>query len=168
MPTNNSARRGRIYLPQDELEMAGLSDADILDGRVTDEWRSFMRGQITRARAFFRQAEEGATELNQESRWPVRLADRDTHITIFTCLASVSHNARLAVLRICCFLQVWASLLLYRQILDEIEANDYNNFTKRAYVPKTKKLMALPKAYLRSLVPPSSQADRQRHYSRLT
>ncbi|CAD6218201.1 unnamed protein product [Miscanthus lutarioriparius] len=122
------ARRGRIYLPQDELEMAGLSDADILDGRVTDEWRSFMRGQITRARAFFRQAEEGATELNQESRWPV-----------------------------------WASLLLYQQILDEIEANDYN-FTRRAYVPKTKKLMALPKAYLISLV----QAERQRHYSSLT
>jgi len=24
---------------------------------------------------------------------------------------------------------VWASLLLYRQILDEIEANDYDNFT---------------------------------------
>lgn len=128
------ARRGRIYLPQDELEMAGLSDADILDGRVTDEWRSFMRGQITRARAFFRQAEEAATELNQESRWPV-----------------------------------WASMLLYRQILDEIEANDYNNFTRRAYVPKTKKLISLPKAYLRSLTPPSSsQTESQRRYSRLT
>jgi phytoene/squalene synthetase len=78
LTNNNSARRGRIYLPQDELEMAGLSDADVLDGRVTDEWRGFMKGQIARARAFFRQAEEGATELNQESRWPVRLLDRHT------------------------------------------------------------------------------------------
>jgi phytoene synthase len=52
-------------------------------------------------------------------------------------------------------LQVWASLLLYRQILDEIEANDYNNFTKRAYVSKAKKLLALPIAYTRSLIPPS-------------
>ncbi|XP_062198711.1 phytoene synthase 3, chloroplastic-like [Phragmites australis] len=127
------ARRGRIYLPQDELEMAGLSEVDIFNGRVTDEWRSFMRGQITRARSFFRQAEEAATELNQESRWPV-----------------------------------WASLLLYQQILDEIETNDYNNFTKRAYVPKAKKLMALPKAYLRSLMLPSSQTQSQRHYSSLT
>ncbi|KAL6844591.1 hypothetical protein ACP4OV_025250 [Aristida adscensionis] len=126
------ARRGRIYLPMDELEMAGLSEDDIFSGRVTDEWRCFMRGQIERARSFFRQAEEGATELNQESRWPV-----------------------------------WASLLLYRQILDEIEANDYNNFTKRAYVPKAKKLMALPKAYLRSLMLPSSQTLSQRHYSSL-
>ncbi|KAL5201126.1 hypothetical protein ABZP36_035480 [Zizania latifolia] len=124
------ARRGRIYLPLDELEMAGLSEDDIFHGRVTDRWRSFMRGQITRARAFFRQAEEGATELNQESRWPV-----------------------------------WASLLLYRQILDEIEANDYNNFTRRAYVPKTKKILALPTAYYRSLMLPSSQG--QSHCSRL-
>ncbi|KAL6844594.1 hypothetical protein ACP4OV_025253 [Aristida adscensionis] len=122
------ARRGRIYLPMDELEMAGLSENDIFSSSVTDKWRRFMRGQIKRARSFFRQAEEGATELNQESRWPV-----------------------------------WASLLLYRQILDEIEANDYNNFTKRAYVPKAKKLMALPKAYFRSLMLPSSQTETQRH-----
>ena len=29
---------------------------------------------------------------------------------------------------------VWASLLIYRQILDAIEANDYSNFRKRAVV----------------------------------
>ncbi|KAL3697976.1 hypothetical protein R1sor_012052 [Riccia sorocarpa] len=51
---------------------------------------------------------------------------------------------------------VWASLILYRQILDAIEANDYNNFTKRAYVGKTKKLLSLPAAYARALVSPSS------------
>lgn len=55
-----------------------------------------------------------------------------------------------------CLLQVWASLQLYRQILDEIEANDYNNFTKRAYVSKAKKLLALPVAYGKSLISPSS------------
>lgn len=49
-----------------------------------------------------------------------------------------------------CLLQVWASLLLYRQILDEIEANDYNNFTKRAYVSKPKKILALPVAYAKA------------------
>ena len=47
-------------------------------------------------------------------------------------------------------MQVLASLLLYRQILDEIEANDYNNFTKRAYVSKVKKIAALPMAYAMS------------------
>jgi phytoene/squalene synthetase len=73
----DSARRGRIYLPQDELAMAGISEADIFAGRVTEEWRSFMKGQIARARSYFRQAEQGAAELNQESRWPVR--HTDTH-----------------------------------------------------------------------------------------
>ncbi|KAK1295617.1 hypothetical protein QJS10_CPB15g00151 [Acorus calamus] len=114
------AGRGRIYLPQDELAQAGLSDDDVFAGKVTDRWRNFMKNQIKRARMFFDQAEEGVTELNQASRWPV-----------------------------------WASLLLYRQILDEIEANDYDNFTKRAYVSKVKKILALPVAYGRSLIRPS-------------
>ncbi|XP_062234011.1 phytoene synthase 1, chloroplastic isoform X2 [Phragmites australis] len=115
------ARRGRIYLPQDELTQAGLSDEDIFNGVVTKRWRIFMKRQIKRARMFFEEAERGVTELSQASRWPV-----------------------------------WASLLLYRQILDEIEANDYNNFTKRAYVGKGKKLLALPVAYGKSLLLPCS------------
>ncbi|XP_073112850.1 phytoene synthase 2, chloroplastic [Elaeis guineensis] len=118
----DDARRGRIYLPQDELAQAGLSDQDVFNGKVTDKWRNFMKSQIKRAKMFFSKAENAVTELNQASRWPV-----------------------------------WASLLLYRQILDEIEANDYDNFTKRAYVSKAKKLMALPIAFGRSLVSPSSR-----------
>jgi hypothetical protein len=42
--------------------------------------------------------------------------------------------------------------------------NDYDNFTKKAYVPKTKKLMALSKAYLRSPMPPFSLSQTERHY----
>ncbi|KAL3345639.1 hypothetical protein AABB24_024544 [Solanum stoloniferum] len=118
------ARRGRVYLPQDELAQAGLSDEDIFSGRVTDKWRNFMKKQIQRARKFFDEAEKGVTELSSASRWPVL-----------------------------------ASLLLYRKILDEIEANDYNNFTRRAYVSKPKKLLTLPIAYARSLVPPKSTSS---------
>ncbi|XBI05329.1 hypothetical protein VPH35_133504 [Triticum aestivum] len=65
------ARRGRIYLPQDELAEAGLSDEDIVKGVVTDKWRKFMKRQIKRARMFFEEAERGVTELRKESRWPV-------------------------------------------------------------------------------------------------
>nr|GMD00725.1 phytoene synthase 2, chloroplastic [Ipomoea batatas] len=114
------ARRGRVYLPQDELAQAGLSDEDIFAGRVTDKWRNFMKKQILRARKFFDEAERGVTELSSASRWPV-----------------------------------WASLLLYRKILDEIESNDYDNFTRRAYVSKPKKLLMLPIAYAKSQVPAS-------------
>ncbi|KAG9135731.1 hypothetical protein Leryth_002460 [Lithospermum erythrorhizon] len=114
------ATRGRIYLPQDELAQSGLSEDDIFAGKVTDKWRHFMKKQISRARKFFDEAENGITELSSASRWPV-----------------------------------WASLLLYRQILDEIETNDYNNFTRRAYVSKSKKILALPAAYAKSVVPPT-------------
>ncbi|PNY13185.1 phytoene synthase, partial [Trifolium pratense] len=64
------ARRGRVYLPQDELALAGLSDDDIFAGKVTDKWRNFMKSQIKRARMFFDEAEKGVTELNEQSRWP--------------------------------------------------------------------------------------------------
>ncbi|KAG5608363.1 hypothetical protein H5410_019644 [Solanum commersonii] len=43
-------------VPQDELAQAGLSDEDIFAGRVTDEWRIFMKKQIQRARKFFYEA----------------------------------------------------------------------------------------------------------------
>ncbi|KAI5065248.1 hypothetical protein GOP47_0019943 [Adiantum capillus-veneris] len=113
------ARRGRIYLPRDELARFGLSEDDIFAGIVTEKWKAFMKDQIKRARMFFDEAEKGVVELDNDSRWPV-----------------------------------WASLILYRQILDSIEANDYDNFTKRAYVGKWKKLLSLPVAYGRALVRP--------------
>ncbi|XP_076948128.1 phytoene synthase 2, chloroplastic-like [Bidens hawaiensis] len=110
------ALRGRVYLPQDELSQFGLCDEDVYSRRVTDNWREFMKGQITRARFYFNQAEEGASKLDKDSRWPV-----------------------------------WSSLLLYRNILDAIEENDYDNLTKRAYVGRTKKLLMLPLSYTRSV-----------------
>ncbi|MCO5550462.1 hypothetical protein L7F22_003949 [Adiantum nelumboides] len=80
------ARRGRIYLPRDELAQFGILESDIFSSQVTDKWRAFMRIQILkRARMFFNISEQGVRELDKDSRWPV-----------------------------------WASLTLYRQILDLI------------------------------------------------
>lgn len=69
-----SARRGRIYLPLDELAQAGLTEDDIFVGKVTDRWRNFMKVQIKRARMFYDEAERGIFELNPASRWPVKFA----------------------------------------------------------------------------------------------
>eukprot|EP00897_Mesotaenium_endlicherianum_P006033 jgi/Mesen1/5458/ME000273S04690 len=119
------SRRGRVYLPQNELAQFGLSDEDIFKGEVTEKWRAFMRFQIKRARDYFVKAEAGVRELDEHSRWPV-----------------------------------WASLNLYSQILDAIEANDYNNFTKRAYVQKWKKMLSLPGSYLKAqMVQPTVQSS---------
>ena len=43
---------------------------------------------------------------------------------------------------------VWASLRLYRGILDVIEQHDYDVFRKRAYVPRAGKLLDLPFSYM--------------------
>lgn len=51
---------------------------------------------------------------------------------------------------LCDVMQVWTSLLLYRNILDSIEQNNYDNLTKRAYVGRTKKLLMLPLAFARA------------------
>lgn len=39
---------------------------------------------------------------------------------------------------------VWSALIVYRKILDAVRANEYDNITKRAYVPKARKLALLP------------------------
>ena len=49
-------------------------------------------------------------------------------------------------------LPVWASLMLYQGILDEIEANNYDVFNQRAFVSKPKKTLSLPVAWLRAQV----------------
>lgn len=46
-------------------------------------------------------------------------------------------------------LPVRASLDMYSSILDKIEANNYDNFNKRAYTSKFEKLMMLPKSYIK-------------------
>ena len=50
------ARRGRIYLPQDELARFGVTEDDILQGRSGDAFRRLMEFQVDRARATYAQA----------------------------------------------------------------------------------------------------------------
>ncbi|MBD1927311.1 phytoene synthase [Trichocoleus sp. FACHB-90] len=109
------SRRGRIYLPLDELALFNYTEHDLINGVVDERWRELMRFQIQRARKFYREAEKGISYLSPEVRWPV-----------------------------------WAALMLYSQILDVIEQNDYDVFTKRAYVPTPRKLLSLPVAWLRA------------------
>jgi phytoene synthase len=47
---------------------------------------------------------------------------------------------------------VWAALELYQQILDVIEENDYDVFSRRAYVPSWRKFLTLPGALVKAKV----------------
>jgi phytoene synthase len=109
------ARRGRIYLPLEDLVRFDYSAQDLLKGVIDDRWRSVMKFQIQRARQFYREAERGISRLSPDARWPV-----------------------------------WSALVLYRTILDAIEENDYDVFTRRAFVPTFRKLRCLPAALIRS------------------
>jgi phytoene synthase len=111
------ARRGRIYIPQEDLTLFNYTEADLFNGVVDDRWRALMQFQIQRARKFFASAERGISALSTDARCPV-----------------------------------WAALILYRGILDEIERNGYDVFRKRAYVPTPRKMVCLPIARLRALV----------------
>ena len=50
------ARRGRIYLPEDELQRFAVPSGDILQGHYTDNFRRLMEFQIGRAEALYAQA----------------------------------------------------------------------------------------------------------------
>ncbi|MBI3430726.1 MAG: presqualene diphosphate synthase HpnD [Hydrogenophilales bacterium] len=49
-------RRGRIYLPQDELARFGVSEADLLNGRNTPAFQTLMQFQYARAIAHYQSA----------------------------------------------------------------------------------------------------------------
>lgn len=50
------ARRGRIYLPQDELTRFGVREADLLNGHSTPEFDALMQYQYERAQACYDRA----------------------------------------------------------------------------------------------------------------
>ncbi|HGY5540578.1 MAG TPA: phytoene synthase [Prochlorococcus sp.] len=105
--------RGRIYIPQEDLERFGYSEADLMAGRLNSAWKALMAFQLERAREWFTRSEAGVRWLSKDARWPV-----------------------------------WASLRLYRGILDSIERLDYDVFNNRAYVNRWTKLVDLPLSYL--------------------
>ena len=47
------ADRGRIYIPQDEIEAFGYSERDLMQGVRNDAFRELMRFQVDRARKYF-------------------------------------------------------------------------------------------------------------------
>jgi phytoene synthase len=63
--------RGRIYLPQEDLERFGYSEAELLAGTLNDNWRALMAFQLERARSWFARSEAGVRWLSADARWPV-------------------------------------------------------------------------------------------------
>ncbi|MHC5020056.1 MAG: squalene/phytoene synthase family protein, partial [Planctomycetota bacterium] len=45
--------KNRVYLPQEDLDHFGVTEAQIAAGEVDDRWRALMRFEVARARALF-------------------------------------------------------------------------------------------------------------------
>lgn len=63
----------RVYLPQDEMARFGVSDAQLLSGRVDAQWRALMRFQVARARAMMLAGAPLALRLPGRVGWELRL-----------------------------------------------------------------------------------------------
>ena len=64
------AQRGRIYLPQDELERFGVSVPDILAAKYSDNFRALMEFQIERAEHYYEQAMSHLPAGDRKSQRP--------------------------------------------------------------------------------------------------
>lgn len=67
-------RNGRVYLPQDELDEFGVTEADIAAGRVTPNWRRLMRFNIERTRTLYDQSWRGISMLDRNGRFAIAAA----------------------------------------------------------------------------------------------
>ena len=64
------ARRGRVYLPVDELKRFDVSIADILNARQSDNFRRLMEFQIERAEHYYAQAMSQLPAIDRKAQRP--------------------------------------------------------------------------------------------------
>jgi len=65
---------GRIYLPLEEMESFGYSDADAVCHVRNDAFRKLMQFQAERARGYYQKAEPGLPLLDQRGRFAMKTA----------------------------------------------------------------------------------------------
>jgi phytoene synthase len=99
-------RRGRVYLPMEDLARFGYTEWDLASGVVDERFVALMRFEIDRARGLYQVADEGMRYIPRGRRFPVVVARE-----------------------------------LYAAILDRIEAQDYDVFSRRAQVSRPAKLV---------------------------
>ena len=64
------ARRGRVYLPIDELQRFNVPVADIVNSRYSDNFRQLMEFQIARAETYYAQAMQELPAVDRKTQRP--------------------------------------------------------------------------------------------------
>lgn len=106
------ARRGRVYLPLEDLERFGLTADDIINGVYDERFKALMQFEIARTHQLYAESWPGIALLHPDGRFGIAAAAR-----------------------------------VYRGILDKIAANNYDAYTRRAYLPLYRKVTLLPQLW---------------------
>jgi phytoene synthase len=67
-------QNGRLYLPREELTFYGIQESDIAEGRITQNWRQFMKFQIERTRQVYEESWAGVKMLEREGQLAIGAA----------------------------------------------------------------------------------------------
>jgi len=103
--------RGRIYIPQEDMDRFGVTEEHIAQGILDDKWYALMRFEIGRTRELYTKGVYGISLLDKRGRKAV-----------------------------------YAAALIYNDILNKIEKNKYDIFSRRVVVSPLRKTMLLCKA----------------------
>jgi phytoene synthase len=104
-------RRGRVYLPLEDLARFGYTERDLASGLVDERFAALMRFEIDRARRLYQVADEGMGYIPRGRRFPVVVARElyaailgrieAQHYDVFSRRAQVSRPAKLLVAARC-------------------------------------------------------------------
>ena len=67
-------QKNRIYIPKEDLDRFSVSEADLFEGKISDNFVELMEFQIERARSYYSYSDHGIPMLDKDSRLPVYLA----------------------------------------------------------------------------------------------
>lgn len=66
-------RKGRIYIPQDDMARFSVTEQHIAEGRADDRWRALMAHEVSRARAMLESGAPLAGALGGRIGWELRM-----------------------------------------------------------------------------------------------
>lgn len=68
--------RGRIYMPQEDMQKYNISESIIEKNKITPEFIELIQFEIKRARELYRKSDQGLKYLNKRGRFAVIMASR--------------------------------------------------------------------------------------------
>ena len=68
----DATTRGRVYLPQKDMEKFGVTEEQLFAQKVDDNYIALMKYEIDRAKMYYERAKRGVPMLSAESRLPVQ------------------------------------------------------------------------------------------------